>query len=75
VEFFEKSVKVNRLLQGLVQKHGEGFSNYVFDAKSGNVKGFLQLLLNGRSIATLDGLDTRLEDGDIVAIIPPVGGG
>ena len=33
------------------------------------------ILVNGRDIEFLDGLDTRLKDGDTVAIIPPAGGG
>jgi molybdopterin converting factor small subunit len=39
------------------------------------VKGFLQLLVNGKSIATLSGLKTELATGDVLAILPPVGGG
>jgi len=48
---------------------------YVYDGKTGEVKSFLQFLINGRSASALDGLDTKLEDGDVLAIIPPVGGG
>jgi len=35
----------------------------------------LQFLVNGRSTSSLEGLSTRLADGDVLAIIPPVGGG
>jgi molybdopterin converting factor small subunit len=47
----------------------------VYNTKTGEVKGFLQFLINGRSASALDGMDTKLEDGDVLAIIPPVGGG
>ncbi len=35
----------------------------------------ITILVNGRSIEYLNGLSTRLNDGDTVAIIPPAGGG
>ncbi|HDD43121.1 MAG TPA: MoaD/ThiS family protein [Nitrososphaeria archaeon] len=35
----------------------------------------IKVLVNGREITYLDGLETRLRDGDVVAFIPPVAGG
>jgi len=49
--------------------------DYVYDAKSGQPKGFLQFLVNGNSAATLKGLESELGEGDVLAILPPVGGG
>lgn len=37
--------------------------------------GYLNVLVNGRNIVFLDGADTKLSNGDSVAILPPVGGG
>ncbi len=34
-----------------------------------------RVLLNGRDITHLDGVKSRVVDGDRIAIIPPVGGG
>ena len=68
-------VTVDVVLKRLAERYGKSFSEYVFDSKTGEVKGFLQFLVNGRSMSTLDGLDTELVDGDVLAIIPPVGGG
>jgi len=62
------------LLRHLSQKYGRQFADYVFNDDSGT-RSQLQFLVNGRSITTLQGLKTRLIDGDKVAIIPPVGGG
>ncbi|MEM2102726.1 MAG: ubiquitin-like small modifier protein 1 [Candidatus Bathyarchaeia archaeon] len=61
-------------LRKLEERYGEEFKEYVYD-ESGNVKGFLQFLINGKSIETFEGLKTKLNDGDTVAILPPVGGG
>ena len=65
---------VEELLRLLSRKYGKGFINYVYDEKA-NVRGYLQFLVNGKSITTLQGFKTRLKDGDKIAIIPPVGGG
>ncbi|MEM3731056.1 MAG: ubiquitin-like small modifier protein 1 [Candidatus Bathyarchaeia archaeon] len=67
-------VTVNLVLRALAERYGKGFVDYVYDRK-GEVKGFLQFLVNGRSVSNFKGLDTELADGDVLAIIPPVGGG
>ena len=71
----DEKVTVDKVLKTLAQRYGKNFVEYVYDANDGEVKGFLQFLINGRSASTLDGLDTKLEDGDVLAIVPPVGGG
>lgn len=79
VEFLEfldrEEVTVEKVLKRLVELYGTEFAEYVFNGKTSEIQGYLTLLLNGRSITTLDGLKTRLMNGDILAILPPVGGG
>jgi MoaD family protein len=70
-----ETVTVNKVLKRLKRHYGKEFAEYVYDPRSGNVKSFLQFLINGQSASTLKGLDTELSDGDVLAIIPPVGGG
>jgi MoaD family protein len=74
---FSKSQKVtvNVVLEQLSEKYGKPFKDYVYDSKNGEVKGFLQFLVNGRSISTSGGLESELSDGDVLAILPPVSGG
>lgn len=69
------AVTVDAVLKTLVQRYGERFVEYVYDEKTGKVKGFLQFLINGKSAAALNGMQTELRDGDLLAILPPVGGG
>ncbi|MEM2994459.1 MAG: ubiquitin-like small modifier protein 1 [Candidatus Bathyarchaeia archaeon] len=71
----EEVVTVNAVLKRLSERYGKGFDEYVFNGETGEAKGFLQFLINGRSASTLDGLNTKLKNGDVLAIIPPVGGG
>lgn len=46
----------------------------VFD-ESGDLREYLSILVNGRDITHLEGLDTPLEDGDKLSLFPPVAGG
>jgi len=68
-------VTLDKVLKRLTASYGKSFTEYVYDTETGEVKGFLQFLVNGRSASTLNELDTELADGDVLAIIPPVGGG
>ncbi len=49
-------------------------SEKLWDA-DGNPTGFVRVLLNGRLLEYLDGLDTPVEDRDEMGLFPPVGGG
>ncbi len=76
LEFTESDkITVDSTLKFLANKYGKSFAEYVFDPQKGEVRGFLQFFINGQSITALDGLKTELHDGDILAIVPPVGGG
>ena len=46
----------------------------IFD-ESGTIRDYVNILKGGRPIQSLDGIRTALEDGDEVAIFPPVAGG
>ena len=69
-----EKVNIDLVLKTLTEKYGTTFKEYVYDETS-NPKGFLQFLVNGNSSSTLNGLETELKDGDVLAILPPVGGG
>jgi len=71
---FSKPTSVDAVLKQLSKKYGKDFEDYMFD-ELGDVRGHLQVLINGRSVSTMRGLKTQLKDADQVAILPPVGGG
>lgn len=37
--------------------------------------GYINILLDGRNVRFLDGMETRLSPGCVLAFLPPVGGG
>ncbi|MDT7969947.1 MAG: MoaD/ThiS family protein [Vulcanisaeta sp.] len=49
------------------------FSSVILD--DGKLKDQYVVLINGRSIDFLHGLETRLNNGDEVTFLPPAGGG
>jgi len=74
VELREDST-MGDLLNRLVELHGSGFKNYVMEEATGAPKGHLLFLIDGTSINSLKGVSTRLTEGCVVAMMPPVGGG
>ena len=67
-------ITVEELLKLLSDKYGKKFREYIYN-KKGKVQDFLSFLVNGRNINVLQSFDTELQEGDVIAIIPPVGGG
>jgi len=78
-EVFELTVKdkvtINMILKLLNEQYSTPFVEYVYDPKTQQVRGFLQFLINGKSISHNNVIETKLNDGDVLAILPPVGGG
>lgn len=71
----ENGTLLSDLLEKIVLKYGEAAFNYLYDRKSGIIDPSIQFLVNGVSIRNLQGIRTELRDGNVVAIIPPIGGG
>lgn len=70
-----QSVTIKQVLAKLTEEYGKDFNDYVFDSDTSEVRGFLQFLVNGRSVLPEKSIETEIHDGDVLAIIPPVGGG
>ena len=75
----EKTVETNaftidEVTKQLSGKYGEQFIERIFDEK-GNLRRFINIYVNGKDIRFLNLSNTKLNNGDNVAIIPAVGGG
>lgn len=64
---------IGHLLGILCDLH-PSFSYHIFES-TGQLKAYVNILKNGRNIKFIADLETKLEDGDVVAIFPPVAGG
>lgn len=67
----DADVTIEKVLKTLANLHGKEFSDYVYDTQGSQVRGYLQLLVNEKTAA----MKTKLKDGDVLVIVPPVGGG
>ena len=70
----QNNISVNELVTLLSNKYGKEFREYIYN-KKGEIQEFLSFLVNGKNINNMQGFDTKLQEGDVVAILPPVGGG
>tara|TARA_B100000949_G_C14198319_1_gene414868 strand:+ start:110 stop:394 length:285 start_codon:yes stop_codon:yes gene_type:complete len=61
---------IQEALEELIRIHGVKLSEYLMD-KKGDLKVGLRILVNGEIVT----LRTRLNNNDILVIVPPVGGG
>ena len=66
---------VGELVDYIGKEYNPKFKEALIDPPTGRIRLHNKILVNGRNISFLDGLDTRLRDGDAVVFIPPVGGG
>ena len=76
VELEIKGESINNLIEELSLRYGEELRNEIFNDENKKVKPYYHILVNGRSYLELsDHLDTKMKEGDVVALFPPVGGG
>lgn len=70
---FEDGRTVRDLIDAIGQVNPELKAKMVDD--NGDLNGVVHILVSGRNILWLDGMDTVIEADDQVALIPPAAGG
>jgi molybdopterin converting factor small subunit len=65
---------VRDLLDELAAQNQE-FKEVLFDAKTGRLAGHVGLILNGRFLELTGGIETRLQPGDTLRLMPGYSGG
>ena len=61
-------------LSRLITKYGADLKERIYD-EIGNPRRFINIYVNGKDIRFLDRLETNLNHGDAVSIMPAVSGG
>ena len=62
------------VINQFMKEHGKKLRKSFVDP-SGNLESHVVILVNGRNYLFLDGLNTKLKDGDQIVISPPLIGG
>ncbi|HWH44348.1 MAG TPA: ubiquitin-like small modifier protein 1 [Thermoleophilaceae bacterium] len=68
----DEATTVGEVLDGLYERY-EGLRERISD--DGDLRRFVNVYVQGEDIRFLDGLETSVEDGDEVTILPAVAGG
>jgi molybdopterin synthase sulfur carrier subunit len=68
-----KGATIRSLLAELTGRYPD-LNELIFAAPE-TLRDFVNILKNSRNVHFLEGLDTPLDDGDIIALFPPVAGG
>ncbi|KON33193.1 MAG: hypothetical protein AC479_05475 [miscellaneous Crenarchaeota group-6 archaeon AD8-1] len=71
----ETKITINMILSILTKKYTNPFEEYIFNPKTRRIRGHLQFLINGKTVRSASEMEIELKDGDVLAILPPVGGG
>ncbi len=67
-----KPTKIRELLRGVSSRLGVNIEEKLLE--NGRLRRGTMLLVNGKNVIHLDGLDTIVEEGEI-SVFPPAGGG
>lgn len=71
----EENSTVSNLLVVLSEKHGDSFKKAVYEAGGKDLKSNFIATVNGFLLNQLDGVETKLKNGDHVVLMPIVSGG
>jgi molybdopterin synthase sulfur carrier subunit len=70
-----EGASISDLLMVLSEKYGEPFKKAVYEKSGADVKSNYIITVNGYLLNQLDGVETKLKNGDGVIILPIVSGG
>jgi molybdopterin synthase sulfur carrier subunit len=66
---------VGGFLEQMSKDRGDQLASRLFEPGSIKLLSHIQLMVNGRNFRLLDNMETVLQDGDEITLLPPVGGG
>ena len=71
----ESHSRVIDVLNSLAKIYGKGFSDRVFDSKTGRVKPYLMFALDGVALSGAMGLETEIRGHSVLLVLSPTAGG
>ena len=71
----EEGTMLEETLEKLVETYGRELESNLFNPDDRSLLQHVRLMVNGRDIVFLNGLQTILKEGDEILILPPVAGG
>ena len=66
---------LEELLAIMVNRWGEELSSRLLNPANKEILSYIRIMINGRDIAFLNRLKTKIHAGDQILILPPAGGG
>ncbi|MFW5912383.1 MAG: molybdopterin-synthase adenylyltransferase MoeB [Candidatus Hadarchaeota archaeon] len=66
---------IRDLLEELIDRYGPEFKERIIDPETGQSRQFINIFKNGNNIKTISGIETKIEKGDEIRLIPSVAGG
>ena len=70
-----KDSTLEECLNAMVDTWGDKLASELFNESGSCLRPYLRLMVNGKDIAFLNGMETILQEGDELLILLPVGGG
>lgn len=71
---FDGEVDARKFLNALVARYGKKIAEFLLDQR-GSLREGLVMLVNGNAVDTSDLPALKLKNGDLIVILPPIGGG
>ncbi|MFH1560590.1 MAG: MoaD/ThiS family protein [Chloroflexota bacterium] len=74
----EMEVKVGETVRALFDSlaaQSHDFAEYIFDRDRQDLTGRVVVVFNDRILELVDGLDTKIQDGDTILLVPAYAGG
>ncbi len=66
---------VGELVEFLSERYGAAFKEKLINSQTKELKTAFRIIVNGRDVGSLSGLETEIREGDKILFFPPVSGG
>ncbi|MFC1988913.1 MoaD/ThiS family protein [Chloroflexota bacterium] len=73
-ETVDEGTTIGDLMRKLSSEN-QAFSDVIFDTENDKLSGQVMIVLNNRIVEAMKGMDTKINDGDIIALLPVIAGG